>query len=69
MLILCFVNDLIYLGPDVTKIDAMIAILGAEFTLMVKEDISSFLRIQIKTLPTKALLLTQAGFNCRRNKA
>ena len=41
MLILCFVDDLIYLGRDITLIDAMIAKLGASFTLTVEEDLSS----------------------------
>jgi hypothetical protein len=65
MLVLCFVDDLIYVGPDVTKIDAMIANLGAEFQLTVEEDISSFLGIQIDTLPDGAMLLTQSGLTAR----
>ena len=65
MLVLCFVDDLIYVGPDVVKIDAMIANLGEEYQLTVEEDISSFLGIQIDILSDKALLLTQSGLTNR----
>ena len=65
MLVLCFVDDLIYVGSDVAKIDAMIANLGEEYQLTVEEDISSFLGIQIDTLSDKALLLTQSGLTHR----
>ena len=63
MLVLCFVDDLIYVGADVTKIDAMISNLGDEFQLTVEGDISSFLGIQIDILPDGAMLLTQSGTN------
>jgi hypothetical protein len=65
MLVLCFVDDLIYVGKDVSKIDAMIANLGEEFQLTVEEDISSFLGIQIDILPDTAMLLTQPGLTHR----
>ena len=65
MIVLCFVDDLIYVGHDVVKIDSMIADLGNEFLLTVEEDITSFLGIQIQTLPDKALLLTQTGLTTR----
>jgi len=54
MLVLCFVDDLIYVGKDISKIDSMIANLGDEFQLTVEEDISSFLGIQIDILPDKS---------------
>ena len=65
MLVLCYVDDLIYVGPDVAKLDAMIADLSKEFQLTVEGDISSFLGIQIDTLPDNALLLTQSGLTTR----
>ena len=65
MLVLCFVDDLIYVGKDISKIDSMIANLGDEFQLTVEEDISSFLGIQIDILPDKAMLLTQSGLTTR----
>jgi hypothetical protein len=65
MLVLCFVDDLIYVGPDVTKIDTMISNLGDEFKLTVEEDLSSFLGIQIDILSDKAMLLTQSGLTTR----
>jgi hypothetical protein len=65
MVVLCFVDDLIYVGPDVSKIDAMIANLGEEYQLTVEEDISSFLGIQIDILPDNAMLLTQSGLTKR----
>jgi hypothetical protein len=65
MIVLCFVDDLIYIGRDVSKIDAMISDLGAEFILTVEEDISSFLGIQIDILPDQAMHLTQRGLTQR----
>ena len=65
MLVLCFVDDLIYVGPDVTKIDTMISNLGDEFKLTVEEDLSSFLGIQIDILSDNAMLLTQSGLTTR----
>ena len=65
MLILCFVDDLIYLGQDITLIDAMIAKLGASFTLTVEEDLSSFLGIQIEHLADRSMKLTQSGLTTR----
>jgi hypothetical protein len=65
MLILCFVDDLIYLGQDITLIDAMIAKLGASFTLTVEEDLSSFLGIQITHLADRSMKLTQSGLTTR----
>ena len=47
MIIMCFVDNLIYIGHNIQKIDAMIANLGTEFLLTVEEDITSFLGIQI----------------------
>ena len=47
MLVLCFIDNLIYVGADVTKIDAMISNLGDEFQLTIEDDITSFLGIQI----------------------
>ena len=44
---MCFVDNLIYIGHNIQKIDAMIANLGTEFLLTVEEDITSFLGIQI----------------------
>ena len=61
MIVLCFVDDLIYIGHSVSKIDAMIADLGSEFLLTVEKDITSYLGIEIKMLPDKALLLSQTG--------
>ena len=65
MIVLCFVNDLIYVGHDVVKIDAMIADLGTEFLLTVEEDITSVLGIQYQPLEDKALLLTKTGLTNR----
>ena len=48
MIVLCFVDDLIYVGHDVTKIDSMISDLGTEFLLTVEEDITSFLGMGLR---------------------
>ena len=61
MVVLHFVVDLIDIGHDVVKIDAMISDLGTEFLPTVEEDITSFSGIQIKMLPNNALLLTQTS--------
>ena len=46
MIVLYFMDDLIYVGHDVAKIDSMISDLGTEFLLTVEEDSTSFLGIQ-----------------------
>ena len=53
MIVLCFVNDLIYVGHDVVKIDAMIANLGTEFLHTVEEDITSFWVSKFRCFTTK----------------
>jgi hypothetical protein len=64
MIVVCFVDDLIYLGRDIVKIDAMIKDLGSEFALTV-EDMSSFLCIQIDIRDDHSMVLTQRGLTQR----
>jgi hypothetical protein len=64
MIVVCFVDDLIYLGRDILKIDAMIKDLGSEFALTV-EDMSSFLGIQIDIRDDHSMVLTQRGLTQR----
>ena len=59
IIVLCFVDSLIYVRHNAVKIDSMIADLGNKFLHTVEDDMTSFLGIQIQTLPDNALLLTQ----------
>ena len=45
MIVLCFIDDLIYVGHNAAKINSMIADLRIEFLLIVEEDITIFLGI------------------------
>ena len=45
MIVLCFIDDLIYFGHNAAKINSMIADLRIEFLLIVEEDITIFVGI------------------------
>ena len=58
---LVYINDMIWVAPDQTRIDHMLESLNDELEMTIEGDVTSFLNIEFKNLPTGAVQMLQLG--------